>query len=69
MENCGEVRGFSFIYIYIDNMSEPECSSKGTNNSLTSTLTSLGQQKRLSERRQGELAELYRSRQSKQDEI
>ncbi|KAK7845315.1 ankyrin repeat-containing protein itn1 [Quercus suber] len=52
-----------------NNTSEPECSSKQTNNSLTSTLTSLGQQKRLSERRQGELAELYRSRQSKQDEI
>ena len=29
----------------------------------------MGQQKHLSERRQGELAELYRSRQSKQDEI
>lgn len=52
-----------------NNTSEPECSSKQTNNSLTSTLTSLGKQKRLSERRQGELAELYRSRQSKQDEI
>uniref|UniRef100_A0A7N2LLU6 PGG domain-containing protein n=1 Tax=Quercus lobata TaxID=97700 RepID=A0A7N2LLU6_QUELO len=44
-----------------NNTSEPECSSKQTNNSLTSTLTSLGQQKRLSERRQGELAELYKS--------
>ena len=52
-----------------NNTSEPECSSKQTSNSLTSTLTSLGQQKHLSERRQGELAELYRSRQSKQDEI
>ena len=62
----------SVLYIYIlniDNTSEPECSSKGTNNSLTSTMTNLGQQKCLSERRQGELAELYRSRQSKQDEI
>nr|POE53096.1 ankyrin repeat-containing protein [Quercus suber] len=52
-----------------NNTSEPECSSKQTSNSLTSTLTSLGQQKHLSERRQGELAELYRSRQCKQDEI
>ena len=52
-----------------NNTSEPESSSRQTNSTLTSTLTSLGQQKRLSERRQGELAELYRSRQNKQDEI
>ena len=47
-----------------NDISEPECSSKQTQ----STLTSLGQQKHLSERRQEEVAEIYRSRQNKQDE-
>ena len=46
------------------NTSEPECLSKQT----TSTLTSFGQQKRLSEKRQEELVEFYRIRQNKQDE-
>ena len=46
------------------NTSEPECLSKQT----ASTLTSFGQQKRLSEKRQEELVELYRIRQNKQDE-
>lgn len=47
------------------NTSEAECSSKQTQ----STLTSLGEQKRLSERRQEEVAEIYRSRQNRQVEI
>ncbi|KAF3953499.1 hypothetical protein CMV_021066 [Castanea mollissima] len=46
------------------NTSEPECLSKQT----TNTLTSFGQQKRLSEKRQEELIELYRIRQNNQDE-
>ena len=45
------------------NTSEPECLSKQT----ASTLTSFGQQKRLSEKRQEELVELYRIRQNNQD--
>ena len=45
------------------NTSEPECLSKQT----TSTVTSFGQQKRLSEKRQEELVELYRIRQNNQD--
>ena len=45
------------------NTSEPECLSKQT----TSTLTSFGQQKRLSEKRQEEQVEFYRIRQNKQD--
>jgi hypothetical protein len=49
--------------------SEPECSSKQTQSTLTaSTLTNLGEPKHLSERRQEEVAEIYRSRQKKQDE-
>jgi hypothetical protein len=44
--------------------SEPECSSKQTQSTLTaSTLTNLGEPKHLSERRQEEVAEIYRSRQ------
>ena len=42
------------------NTSEPECLSKRT----TSTVTSFGQQKRLSEKQQEELVELYRIRQN-----
>lgn len=54
--------------------SEPECSSKQTistptSSSLTNRAMSLRQHKPLSERRQEELAELYRNRQNKQDEI
>ena len=46
------------------NTSEPECLSRQT----TSSLTSFGQQKHLSEKRQEKLVELYRICQNKQDE-